>query len=182
MHCHEPDNSQQMEQCQGLQLHQQREAKRIRWEVLSCLETTGPVHAAVCLKYMHVLQGVGFLAGWRGSLGVRHAWSYGYMFAKLSDDPNDGSTWSGPAFFYLADSGAGGVGMPLLLPPERPQRSCRRRHALSSLEGLKICVFGSIFIPTSLLGGCNTHVASSMPSPSLKAARLVSSEAVSLVP
>ncbi|KAK9843383.1 hypothetical protein WJX84_000394 [Apatococcus fuscideae] len=54
--------------------------------------------------------GVGFVAGWRGSLGVRHAWSFGFALAKLNDDPFDGSTWSGPSFYYLADSGMGGVG------------------------------------------------------------------------
>ena len=56
------------------------------------------------------MQGVGFVAGWRGSLGVRHAWSYGFAMAKLGDSPTEGSTWSGPSFYYLADSGMGGVG------------------------------------------------------------------------
>ncbi|KAK9840874.1 hypothetical protein WJX84_005598 [Apatococcus fuscideae] len=61
-------------------------------------------------EVIRAAKGVGFVAGWRGSLGVRHAWSFGFAMAKLSDSPTDGSTWSGPSFYYLADSGMGGVG------------------------------------------------------------------------
>ena len=75
---------------------------------MPCLVSAAP-HVVGRWLIMRV-QGVGFVAGWRGSLGVRHAWSYGFAMAKLGDSPTEGSTWSGPTFYYLADSGMGGVG------------------------------------------------------------------------